>query len=223
MCGRFTLTTSREVLARAFDLDDAPALTPRFNVAPGQDVASVWQTPEGRRELRPRRWGLVPHWARDARIGSRLVNARAETAALKPAFRTALRQRRCLVPADGFYEWKAVPGRRRKQPYYLRLKGGGLFAFAGLYTLADAQAGAPATCAIITTTPNDLVASIHNRMPVILEPADEGRWTDARVTDPATVLPCLRPLPAGRMEGYPVSTLVSSPGNEGPRLVHPVS
>ena len=112
------------------------------------------------------------------------------------------------MPADGFYEWKPAPGQRRKQPYYLRLKGGGLFAFAGLYTLPDAQAHAPGTCTIITTTPNDLVAPIHDRMPVILARDDEGRWTDVGVSDPARVLPRLRPLSADLMEAYPVSTLV---------------
>jgi putative SOS response-associated peptidase YedK len=151
------------------------------------------------------------------------INAKAETVATNRMFQAALKHHRCLVPADGFYEWKAVPGQKRKQPYYLRLKGGGPFAFAGLYTAADTDAAAPATCTIITTTPNDLVAAIHNRMPVILERDDEGRWGDARVTDPAAVLPSLRPLPASLMEGYAVSTLVSSPGNEGPRLVQPVS
>jgi len=224
MCGRYTQTAAFDELALRFGitvedtgLEDLP---PRYNVAPSQSVPIV-VAHNGGRQLVMAKWGFHPVWMKTSTPAP--LNARAETVATSRMFQVAVRRHRCLVPADGFYEWKRVPGQRRKQPYYLRLKCGGLFAFAGLYTLADAQAGAPATCTIVTTTPNDLVASIHNRMPVILDPDEEDRWTDARVTDPAAVLSCLRPLPAGRMEGYPVPTLVSSPGNEGPRLVQPVS
>jgi putative SOS response-associated peptidase YedK len=224
MCGRYTQTAAFDELALRFgitvedtDLEDQG---PRYNVAPSQLVPIV-VAHNGGRQLVMAKWGFHPFWMKTSKLAP--INAKAETVATSRMFQTAVKHHRCLLPADGFYEWKAVPGQRRKQPYYLRLKGGGLFGLAGLYTPADAQANAPATCIIITTTPNDLVASIHNRMPVILERDDEGRWTDARVTDPATVLPCLRQLPSERMEGYPVSTLVSSPGNEGQRLVQPVS
>ena len=224
MCGRYTQTAAFDELALRFGITvedtDLEDLAPRYNVAPSQSVPIV-VAHNGGRQLVMARWGFHPVWMKTSTLAP--INAKAETVATSRMFQAAVKHHRCLVPADGFYEWKPVPGQRRKQPYYLRLKGGGLFAFAGLYTPTDARAGAPATCTIITTTANDLVASIHNRMPVILERDDEVRWTDARVTDPATVLPCLRPLPAGRMEGYPVSTLVSSPGNEGPRLVQPVS
>jgi putative SOS response-associated peptidase YedK len=151
------------------------------------------------------------------------INAKAETVATSGMFQGAVERGRCLVPASGFYEWKPVPGRKRKQPFHVRLRGGVLFGFAGLWTPSDPRTGAPPTCAIITTTANDLLAQIHDRMPVILDPDAEARWLDARVTDAASVLPCLRPLPADRMEVYPVSTLVSSPDNEGAQLVEPVA
>ena len=224
MCGRYTQTAAFDELALRFGITvedtDLEDLTPRYNVAPSQPVPIV-VAHNGGRQLVMAKWGFHPVWMKTSKVAP--INAKVETVATSRMFQAAVRHHRCLVPADGFYEWKAVPGQRRKQPYYLRLKGGGVFAFAGLYTPADAQAAVPATCTIITTTANDLVVSIHNRMPVILERADEGRWSDARVTDVATVLPCLRPLPASFMEGYPVSTLVSSPGNEGPRLVQPAS
>jgi putative SOS response-associated peptidase YedK len=223
MCGRYTQTAAFDELALRFGITvEDTALedqAPRFNVAPSQSVPIVVAR-NGGRQLVMAKWGFHPVWMKVSTLAP--INAKAETVTTSRMFQSAVKHHRCLIPADGFYEWKPVPGQRRKQPYYLRLKGGGLFAFAGLYTPADTAANQPATCAIITTTSNDLVASIHDRMPVILEPADEGRWTDARVTEPAAVLPCLRPLPAQRMEGYPVSALVSSPGNEGPRLVQPV-
>lgn len=220
MCGRYTQTAAFDELALRFGITvedtDLEDLTPRYNVAPSQSVPIV-VAHNGGRQLVMAKWGFHRVWMKTSKLAP--INAKAETVVTSRMFQAAVKRHRCLVPADGFYEWKAVPGQRRKQPYYLRLKDGGVFAFAGLYTPADAQAAAPATCTIITTTPNDLVAAIHNRMPVILERDDEVRWTDARVTDPAAVLPCLRPLPASLMEGYPVSTLVSSPGNEGPGLV----
>ena len=224
MCGRYTQTAAFDELALRFGItvEDTGLedLGPRYNVAPSQPVPIVVAHNGGRR-LVMAKWGFHPVWMKTSKLAP--INAKAETVAESRMFQGAMKHGRCLVPADGFYEWKPVPGQKRKQPYYLRLKGGGLFAFAGLYTAPDVQAGVPATCTIITTTPNDLVAGIHNRMPAILEADDEGRWTDAAVTDPAKVLPCLRPLAAQRMEAYPVSTLVSSPGNEGARLVEPVT
>jgi len=222
MCGRYTQTAAFDELALRFGitvedtaLEDLP---PRYNIAPSQSVAIVVGHNGGRR-LVMARWGFHPVWMKTSKLAP--INAKAETVATSRMFQAAVKHHRCVVPADGFYEWKVVPGQKRKQPYYLRLKGGGLFGFAGLYTVGDEQSGAPATCTIITTTPNDLVAAIHNRMPVILERDDEARWADARVTDLAAVLPCLKPLPAQRMEAHAVSTLVSSPANEGPRLVEP--
>ena len=223
MCGRYTQTSAFDALALRFGITvedtDLEDLTPRYNVAPSQLVPIVVSR-NGERRLVTAKWGFHPFWAKTSKLAP--INAKAETVATSGMFQDAVKHHRCLVPADGFYEWKAAPGQKRKQPYYLRLKGGGVFAFAGLYTPAAAQGAAPATCTIITTTPNDLVAAIHNRMPAILERDDEARWADARVTDPATVLPCLKPLPSALMEAYPVSTLVSSPGTEGESLVQPI-
>jgi putative SOS response-associated peptidase YedK len=224
MCGRYTQTAAFDELALRFGItvEDTALedIGPRYNVAPSQSVPIVVGHNGGRR-LVMATWGFHPAWRKSNTPAP--INARAETIGASRLFETAVKHYRCLVPADGFYEWKPVPGQKRKQPHYFRLKDGGLFAFAGLYTPPDAQAHAPATCAIITTTPNELVAPIHDRMPVILAPDDEGRWTDASVRDPVKVLPYLHPLPAERMEAYPVSTLVSSSANDGPRLVQPVS
>lgn len=224
MCGRYTQTAAFDELALRFGItveDTGPEdLPPRYNVAPSQLVPIV-VAHHGGRQLVMAKWGFHAGWMKASKLAP--INAKAETVAESPMFQGAMKHGRCLVPADGFYEWKPVPGQKRKQPYFLRLKSGGLFAFAGLYTPANAQAGVPATCTIITTTPNELVAPIHTRMPAILEPGDEDRWSDPGVTDPAMVLPCLRPLPAHLMEAYLVSTLVSSPGNEGAQLVEPVT
>lgn len=224
MCGRYTQTAAFDELAQRFGItvedDEHEDLTPRYNTAPSLRVPVVVAADGGRRLLMAR-WGFRPAWMKAGPLAP--INAKAETVATSPMFREALARGRCLVPADGFYEWKAEAGQKRKQPYYLRLKEGGLFAFAGLWTPSPAATGASATCTIITTSPNALVAPIHNRMPVILERGDEDRWLDARLTETAFLLPRLRPLPAERMEAYPVSTLVSSPGNEGPELVEPLS
>jgi putative SOS response-associated peptidase YedK len=224
MCGRYTQTAAFDELALRFGitvedtaLEDLP---PRYNVAPSQAVPIVIARDSGR-QIVMAKWGFHPAWMKSSKLAP--INAKAETVAESRMFLEAAQRGRCLVPADGFYEWSPVPGQKRKQPFYVRLKGGGLFAFAGLYTPPDARSGAPATCTIITTAPNELLAPIHNRMPAILEPEDEGRWVDAGVTDPAAVLPCLRPLPAELMEAYPVSALVSSPDNEGAQLVEPVT
>ncbi len=222
MCGRYTETAAFEELARRFGIaveeDDNAAMIARYNVAPTQPVPIV-VVADGRRRLVSAHWGLRPFWARSA--GPAPINARAETLATSAMFRDALRRGRCLIPADGFYEWQAVAGQKRKQPWYLRLRGGGLFAFAGLFTPAHADRGEPATCAIVTTNSNALAAPLHNRMPVILDPDAEGRWLDPEVVDAGAVLPLLRPFPAERMEAYPVSTLVSSSQNDGPALVVP--
>ena len=224
MCGRYTQTAAFDELALRFGItvEDTALedLSPRYNVAPSQPVPIVVARDGGRR-LVMAKWGFHPAWVKTAGLAP--INAKAETVAESRMFQDAVRGGRCLVPADGFYEWKPVPGRKGKQPFYLRLKGGGLFAFAGLYTPPVAQAGIPATCTIITTASNELVAPIHDRMPAILEAGDEGSWIDAGLTNPAAVLPCLRPLPAELMEAYPVSTLVSSTGNEGARLIEPVT
>lgn len=178
MCGRFTLSTAPETVAEIFDLEATPRLLPRFNVAPGQDIATIVQDGEGRRALAMRRWGLVPHWARDAKIGGRLINARSETAADKPAFRDAFRQRRCLVPADGFYEWAEVPGGPR-QPYHVATAGGSCFAIAGLCERWRTPEGDPLeTCVLLTAPSGPWLRPIHDRMPVVLPPDGWEAWLD---------------------------------------------
>lgn len=223
MCTRFTMGQERAVLAKRFGFDpDAPALQKRWNQAPGQDAAVVVFS-DGRRRLDLMRWGLVPFWAEDPKIGSRLINARAESLADKPSFREAFRSRRCLVPADGFYEWAKGPG-NRKQPLRFVLSGGAPFAFAGLWeSWEKGQSGARhplITFTIITTQPNDLVSPVHNRMPVILKPGDEETWFSG---GPEEASRLLRPYPAREMESYAVSTRVNSPANEGPELIEPVA
>jgi putative SOS response-associated peptidase YedK len=222
MCGRYTQTSAFDELAGRFGItvedEDREELTPRYNTAPSLTVPVVVATASGRR-LVMARWGFRPAWMKASMPPP--INAKAETLATSRMFQDALTRGRCLVPADGFYEWKAVPGQKRKQPYYVKVRGG-LFAFAGLWT-PPAGSGLPPTCTIITTAPNALLAEIHDRMPAILERADEDRWLDPHVTNTAELLACLRPLPAERTEAYPVSALVSSPGNEGPALVEPLS
>ena len=224
MCGRYTETAAFEELAQRFGitvaLEEAETLRPSFNWAPSQRIPIVIEA-DGGRALLLARWGFRPHWMRDSKLAP--INARAETVLTSRMFSDALKRARCLVPADGFYEWQAQPGQKRKQPYYVRLKGGGLFAFAGLWSPAYPETSTPPTCTILTTTPNPLIAAIHNRMPVILAPGDERRWLDHQLANPEQVLDCLGPFPAEQMEAYPVSSLVSSPGNDGRELIEPVT
>jgi putative SOS response-associated peptidase YedK len=224
MCGRYTETAALEELAERFGItlaqEDVEALRPSYNVAPSQAVPIVVNA-DGGRALRLARWGFKPHWMRESKLAP--INARAESLLTGQMFREAVTRARCLVPADGFYEWQARPGQKRKQPYYVRLKGGGIFAFAGLWSPAHPETATPPTCTIITTSANPLVAPIHNRMPVILDPSDEARWLDPAFTGPAAISACLRPFPAERMEAYPVSALVSSPNNDDRGLIEPAT
>jgi len=225
MCGRFTLTTDVGVVARRFGAPPAQGggTRPRYNIAPTQTVVTV--TDDGARHLEQMRWGLIPAWAKDPSIGSKLINARAETLAEKPAFRAALKRRRCLIPADSFFEWPAGPD-GRKRPIRVTLASGEPFAFAGLWAEwrpPDAPNGeALRTCTIVTCAPNDLMARYHHRMPVILTPEAEGVWLDPRVEDPAVLLPLLAPYPADLMTAYAVSPAVNSPANDSPQLVLPL-
>ncbi len=217
MCGRFNQTASGDEVAEAFGLDDAPELAPRYNIAPTQPVAVVGVQPKtGRRGLASLRWGLVP---RDALGGERgLINARAETAWEKPSFREAFARRRCLVLATGFYEWQRLG--KKKQPWLMRLTSGRPFAFAGLWEPPAAGLASP-TCTILTTEPNELARPIHDRMPVILDPADYALWLDPAVTAPAEVRPLLRPFPAGVMTAFPVTTAVNRPAFDDPACLVP--
>lgn len=210
MCGRFAFHAGREEVLAHFDLGAAPALPARYNIAPQSAIAAVRD--DGLALLR---WGLVPFWAKDPKLGYRMINARAETVAGKPAFRAAFKHRRCLIPASGFYEWRRVAG--ATQPYYIRLRDGDLFAFAGLWEHWDGRGEHAGTviesCTILTTEPNALCATIHDRMPVIVAPADYARW----LAEPAAGL--LRPFPAERMQAYPVSRAVNDAQHDGPQLI----
>lgn len=218
MCGRFNQTASGEEVAEAFGLDEAPELAPRYNIAPSQPVAVVGLQPKtGRRGLARLAWGLVPRTALGGEKG--LINARSETAWEKPSFREAFRRRRCLVPATGFYEWQRLDARRR-QPWLLRLASGRLFALAGLWEPAPARGAGP-TFTILTTEPNELARPIHDRMPVLLDPADYARWLDPGLTLPDDVRPLLRPFPAEAMEAYPVTTAVNDPRFDDPACLAP--
>jgi putative SOS response-associated peptidase YedK len=224
MCGRFTLRTPLARVAELFELDSAgdwaAQQVPRFNVAPSQTVAAIrCNAGTRRRELVPLSWGLVPHWADDPAIGNRMINARAETVPDKPAFRDSFRRRRCLIPADGFYEWQKHA--RSKQPFFIRLRDDHPFAFAGLWDRWD-KLGAPIeSCTIITTDANELLKPLHDRMPVILDREGADRWLAAEDTDPEALLSLLRPYPAEQMAAYPVSTMVNSPRHEDQRCIEP--
>lgn len=217
MCGRFTLTTPDQDLMVQFNLPEIPDIQPRYNIAPTQSVPAVRIAAGGDRELALLRWGLIPFWAPDATVSARMINARSETAAVKPAFRAAFRQRRCLVLADGFYEWQKVDG--GKQPYLIRLRTGDAFAFAGLWERWRGPEGVTIeSCTLLTTTPNDLILPLHNRMPVILDPRDYGLWLDPASQTPEPLAGLLRPYPSDLMTAYPVSRAVNNPKAEGPHL-----
>jgi putative SOS response-associated peptidase YedK len=196
-----------------------PPDVPRYNIAPTQPVLAIANDHPDR--VAHFRWGLIPSWAKDASIGSRLINARAETLAEKPAFRTALRRRRCLVPADGFFEWR-MSG-KSKTPMYFRLKTGGLFAFAGLWDVWHGPDGSEIpSCTLITGQPNELVKPIHDRMPVILPSEHYEQWLNPGEQEPAALHAMLVPYPASEMEAYPVSRAVNSPKNDSPQCIEPV-
>jgi putative SOS response-associated peptidase YedK len=217
MCGRFLLNSPLAQLQGQFGFGERPNLAPRYNVAPTQTVPIVRPRANGQeRELAMVRWGLVPFWAKDLSIGSRMINARAEGIAEKPAFRAAFKQRRCLVPADGFYEWRKVAG--GKQPMLIRLRSGESFGFAGLWETWRGPEGPVETCTIVTTGPNAVTAPIHDRMPVILDPAEYGRWLDPSQPDAQALL---RPCPDDWLEAFPVSTRVNSPRHDSADLIEP--
>lgn len=205
-------------IAEAFAVDDVPPLEAHYNIAPTQDVAAVRvQSETHRRQLVLLHWGLVPFWADDPSIGNRMINARAETLASKPAFREAFRQRRCIIVADGFYEWRKE--RRAKQPYHIVPKGEPLFGFAGLWEQWKHEGQKFESCTIVTTEANELIRPLHDRMPAILAPEDYARWLDPNLREPDKLQSALRPYPADEMELYPVNPLVNSPRNDDPKCI----
>jgi putative SOS response-associated peptidase YedK len=219
MCGRYTLSTPAGRLAEEFQLDSTVEIPPSYNVAPTQQVAAVLEDEEGRC-LEMLRWGLVPSWADDPEIGARMINARSETAPEKPSFRRAFRGRRCLIPADGFYEWKREDG--GKQPYYFRMQDGRPFAFAGLWESWEKGDGDLRTCAILTTRASSVLQGIHDRMPVILPRDAYNAWLDPDA-DREELGELMIPYPGADLETYPVSRFVNSPRNNDERCIEPAA
>ena len=222
MCGRFTLSTPVQTLAELFDVKEKAALPPRYNIAPTDPVLAVRVPSESaNRELALLRWGFVPAWAKEIGVGNRMINARSETVATSPAFRAAFRRRRCLIPADGFYEWQRLE--RGKQPFFIHMRDEQPFAFAGLWEIWEGGDGAVVeSCTIITTEPSDLVRPVHDRMPVILDPEHYELWLDPR-QKPDRLQALLRPYAADKMVAEPVSTVVNNPANDVPECIAPLA
>lgn len=222
MCGRFVLLTSLSQIQSTFNVTQADVQPePSYNIAPTQPVVVVVQR-AGSNALETMRWGLIPSWAKDAKIGAQMINARAETVAEKPSFKQSLLKRRCLVIANGFYEWHTVGN--RKIPMFIQLKSGEPFGFAGLYDTWKSPTGESInSCAIITTTANELMQSIHDRMPVILSPDQQRVWLDAANQNIHQLVALLKPYPSDEMTAHPVSSLVNSPRNNSPECIRPVN
>ena len=219
MCGRFTLRKAPEEIAEHFGVDDVPEFAPRFNIAPGQDVATVF-VPEAEQDssLALRRWGLIPSWAKDEKIGNRQINARVETVSEKPAFRAAFRKRRCLVPSDGFYEWSGAAS--PKQPFHIELEGGEVFGFAGLWERWRNPAGEVIeSCTLLTTEANSTLGDLHKRMPVIVDPVNYALWLDPDVSDPALLKPAVEGALADALRFYPVSLRVNDTRRDDPQCL----
>ena len=221
MCGRFTLTVNPADLQETFqDFTFPQQFAPRFNIAPTQPILAIPNDDQHTADFFI--WGLIPMWAKDPSIGNRMINARGETLEEKPAFRGSLKYKRCLILADGFYEWKSSAGKKVKTPFFIHMKDRKPFAFAGLWDSWNSPDGSQIkSCTIITTQPNELTSIIHDRMPVILHPRDYAKWLDPSPQTPEQLKPLIKPFPAELMNAYPVSTLVNTPANDTPELVVP--
>ncbi len=222
MCGRYSLKADISQLAMRFEFAaDDVAYQPAYNIAPTQQVLTV--TNDGERQAEHMRWGLIPSWAKDMKIGYRMINARGETVAEKPSFRTAYRKRRCLILADGFYEWQKLGG-KQKRPMRITLKSDEPFAFAGLWeTWKDPEGELIKSCTIITTSANEYLSPIHDRMPVILPQEQESFWLDKEVEDPVALSSVIASYPDDGMDAFEVSALVNNTRNTGPEVMAPVS
>src|SRR5512140_616907 len=221
MCGRFTLFEADKILSKEFGVSGFPSLSPRYNIAPSQPIAAVRATTASSREIAFLRWGLIPSWSKDPAIGNRLINARAETAAEKPSFRNAFRRHRCLIPANGFYEWQRQE--RGKQPYFIRMRDGRVFAFAGLWDRWESpNEGVIETCTILTAAANAVLSPIHDRMPVILPQTDYAQWLDPAPKNMDTLSPLLVPFPPEDMLAIPVSPRVNAPSNDDEKCIAPL-
>lgn len=218
MCGRFTLTPSAEQIEARFGVPLLQPYQPRYNIAPTQEILALISDAQGR-HIESLRWGLIPHWAKDPKIAQKLINARAETLFEKPSFRDAVKRRRCLIIADGFYEWRQTP-QGKKIPVYVRLKSQEPFGFAGLWESWNFPDGQILkTCTIITTEPNELIKPIHNRMPVIVPKEYEGLWLDPSPKARSELERVLRPYRAEELELFDVSAAVNSPSTDGPECI----
>jgi len=218
MCGRFTLQIPPELLAEIFGLMEIPVYPARYNIAPTQQVPVIRQTGDGRNHFAVMKWGLIPSWAKGPNIGNRMINARCETVAEKPAFRHAVRHSRCIVPASGFYEWQEEEG--KKAPRYIHLKDGSPISFAGLWDHWKSPEVIE-SCTILTTSANLLIAPLHDRMPVILQTEAFPLWLDHNTSDPDKLKSIYLPYPAELMDMWPVSPLVNSPRNDSAELIAP--
>ena len=221
MCGRFTSLFSPEVLNNTFGVQAPPDISPRYNIAPTQQVWIIRGSATGGRHLSSARWGLVPHWAKDLSIGNRMINARCETVHEKPAFRQSIHTRRCIVPASGFFEWTTTP--TGKTPHYVTMRDGSPLAFAGIWESWKTSEGENIeTCAILTTTANCLMAPIHDRMPVILHQTEFELWLERSVNNPLELQRLYQPYPAELLQEWEVSTVVNSPAHETPETIAPI-
>jgi putative SOS response-associated peptidase YedK len=220
MCGRFSLTTSVNQLRELFELERMEEIQPRYNIAPTQNVFTV-VLEEGKRIGKHMRWGLIPFWAKDAKIGYKMINARAETIDEKPVYKGLFKKQRCLIVADGFYEWKKIG--KEKQPYRFQMISGKPFAFAGLWDRWSYGDETLMTCTIITTTPNEIAKAVHDRMPVILPPDAYEIWLQPDMQDTNYLKSLLQPYPADEMDAYEISTLVNSPKNDDPSIIEPIN
>lgn len=229
MCGRMVLTRSANEVAEYFEAElvpDEPAFGPRFNVAPSQSILAVRQEVGQPRRVGPLHWGLIPFWVKDRSDFSLMINARSETAASKPSFRAALRKRRCLVPADGFYEWaRRAKGAPAEGPFYFHGAEASLLAIAGLWeSWVDRESGEVVeSCALLTGAANALMSPIHHRMPILVERQDWGDWLDGEQEDPALLERMLEPAPEDRLQVFQVGRYVNQARNEGPECLEPLS
>ena len=220
MCGRFSLHTPEAQIREAFNLEHTEqlGLKPRYNIAPSQNIPIIRDT-ETSREMVMAKWGLVPHWSKEPKTKYSTINARIESVAEKPAYRTPFKRRRCLIPADGFYEWKVVNG--HKIPHHIRMRDGGVFAFAGLWDRWEGDGETLDSCTIIVMPSNEVMKPIHERMPAIIAPACYDWWLDARITDKQEIMQHLNSAPSSQLTAYPVSTWVNVPAHNDERCIQP--
>ncbi|MGB9721306.1 MAG: SOS response-associated peptidase, partial [bacterium] len=222
MCGRYVLHVSLSEITEEFEIYDVDFVwVPNFNIAPGNNVPGVIN--DNQNKLLVFHWGLIPSWSKDQNVGFKMINARAETLTQKPSFFRILKTQRCVIPANGFYEWYTDEEHKTKTPFYFRLKSERIMGFAGLYDVWKSPSGnLIRSCTIITTTSNELVGKYHNRMPVILEPEQRKIWLDKNTNDPAELMPLLKPYATADMEAYEVSRQVNSPKFNTPDCIKPI-